>query len=75
MKCTDIEKQPTIKKQHLDPNQYTLSLIKEGYRVGLIDQQTFNSIQTQLMSLLRDLITRYTKGESSSVKAETAQSI
>ncbi|MEN6463332.1 MAG: DUF6179 domain-containing protein [Syntrophomonas sp.] len=75
MKCTDIEKQTTIKKQHLDPHQYTLSLIKEGYRVGLIDQQTLNSIQTQLMSLLRDLITRYTKGESTSVKAETAQSI
>jgi hypothetical protein len=75
MKCTDIEKQSAIKKQHLDPNQYTLSLIREGSRVGLIDQQTFNSIRLQLMTLLKESIMRYTKGESTSVKVETAQSI
>lgn len=59
----------------MDPNQYTLSLLKEGSRAGLIDRWTIDNIQAQIMSLLASLIIRYTKGESTSVKVETAQSI
>lgn len=72
---TDIYKKNKIIEECLDPNQYILYLMREGYRVGLIDQDTFERLQTQIMLLLKDSIMRYTKGESTSVKTETAQSI
>ncbi|MDD3365609.1 MAG: DUF6179 domain-containing protein, partial [Syntrophomonas sp.] len=75
MKNTAIEKQTALRKERLDPNRYTLELIEEGHRLGLINQPTMDSIQVQLMSLLGDSIIRYTKGESTSVKVETAQSL
>ncbi|OPY61804.1 MAG: hypothetical protein A4E56_01816 [Pelotomaculum sp. PtaU1.Bin065] len=75
MKCTDIEIKTIVNKERLDPNQYTLSLLKEGRRAGLIDRRTVDNIQSQIMSLLASLIIRHTKGESTSVKVETAQSI
>jgi uncharacterized protein YqgQ len=75
MKKTAIEKLSPLRKERLDPNHYTLALIEEGHRVGLIDQPTIDNIQAQLMSLLADLIIRYTKGESTSVKVETTQSL
>ncbi|PKM76912.1 MAG: hypothetical protein CVU90_10060 [Firmicutes bacterium HGW-Firmicutes-15] len=75
MKNTAIEKQSALGKERLDPNHYTLALIEEGHRLGLINQTAMDCIQTQLMSLLADLIIRYTKGESTSVKVETAQSL
>ncbi|OPY56331.1 MAG: hypothetical protein A4E55_02158 [Pelotomaculum sp. PtaU1.Bin035] len=75
MKHTDIENKTIINEQRLDQNQYTLSLLKEGSRAGLIDRRAIDNIQAQIMSLLASLIIRHTKGESTSVKVETAQSI
>lgn len=75
MAYTNIRKQTTLNKKFLDPHHYTLSLIEEGCRIGLIDGPTMNIIKSQLMSLLKDLIIKYTHGESTSVKVETAQSI
>ena len=70
-----IAKHTPIRTESLDPNQYTLSLLKEGFRVGLVDRQTIYGIQEQVMLILRDLITRYTKGESTSLRTETAESL
>ncbi len=75
MKKTAIERQTPLRKERLDPNNYTLTLIEEGQRIGLIKQAARDSIQSQLMFLLRDLILRHTKDESTSVKVETAQSL
>ncbi|HEX3011674.1 MAG TPA: DUF6179 domain-containing protein [Syntrophomonadaceae bacterium] len=75
MRHSDIERQLRIKKENLDPDRYTLALLQEGYRLGMIDQPTFDSIQEQIMMLLRELIIRYTKGESTSLRVETAQRI
>ena len=64
-----------IRKENLDKNQYTVSLLKEGFRAGIIDKAAVERIQTEIIFILRDLIMRYTKGESSSVTNETAEKI
>lgn len=71
----EIAKHSSIKWEALDPNQYTLTLMKEAYRTGLIDKQAIYGIQEQVMLVLRELILRYTKGESASVKTETAEGL
>lgn len=71
----DIANHTLIKREDLDPNHYTLSLLKESYRLGIIDRKTIHGIQEQIMLILKDLIVRYTKGESNSVKTETAEEL
>ncbi len=71
----EIAKHAQIRNESLDPNQYVLSLLQEGFRVGLIDRQAIYGIQEQVMLLLKDLIIRYTKGESTSIKTETAEEL
>ncbi len=75
MKYTDIEKQTRLRKERLDPNHYTIALLEEGRRVGLIDQSSLDAIQAEIMFILGQLILKYNQGESSSLKAETAQRI
>lgn len=64
-----------IKKSNLDPNQYTISLLKEAFRSGLLDKNKIDNIQMQIVLILKDLILRYTKGESTSVTTETAEKL
>ncbi|MCX7708691.1 MAG: DUF6179 domain-containing protein [Clostridia bacterium] len=64
-----------IKKENLDPGQYTLSLMKEGLRLGLLDRKDIQQIQIQTLLILQDLIERYTKGESSSIRVDTAEGL
>ncbi|MGG1314129.1 DUF6179 domain-containing protein [Cohnella laeviribosi] len=59
----------------LKRNQYTLSLLNEGQRAGLLDNREAYVIQNRLLLILQDLIRRYTQGESSSVTTETAENI
>jgi len=75
MRHTGIETRSRLKKQALDPYHYTLSLLQEGQRAGLISQAGLDDMQLQIMSLLRESIIKYTRAESSSVKVETAQSL
>ncbi len=75
MRYSNIEKHTPLKRERLDPNHYTLSLIREAEWLGMMDKQTVDSIQKQFMVLLGDLIIKYTKGESTSVKIETGQRI
>lgn len=75
MGYSNIEKHSVLKKDRLDPNQYTLSLLREAESLGLMDKQTVNAIQQQFMVLLGELILKYTKGGSTSVKVETGQRI
>ncbi len=64
-----------IKKATLKRNQYTISLLNEGMRAGMLSSQDVYNIQVGLMGILQDLIRRYTQGESSSVASETAERI
>lgn len=75
MGLQSIDKVMLIERKNLNSNQYTVSLLKEAFRTGLIDKGTIDNIQAQIMFILKDLIMRYTKGESTSVTVETAEKI
>lgn len=64
-----------IKRKNLKQNQYTVSLMNEGLRTGLLNSQETYGIQNRLMLVLQNLIKRYTQGKSSSVTTETAESL
>jgi len=70
-----IVKHGEIKKSHLNQNQYTISLLQKALSVELINRQQFYGIQVEIMNILKDLILRYTKEESSSVTTDTAEGI
>lgn len=72
---TDIERRRHISKDHLKTSQYTLSLLQHAYKYGMIDQNALNNIQIQIMLLLKDLILKFTNGDSTSVKTETAEGL
>lgn len=75
--CNDhsLVTQGKINQARLLQNQYTLSILNEGLRVGLLNSEEVYGTQRQLMSILETLIRRYTQGESSSVTSETAVSL
>ncbi len=75
MRSSNIEKYIPLKREHLDPQHYTLSLLKEAERLGLISQKTIDNIHRQFMVLLGELIIKFTGGESTSVKIETGERI
>ncbi len=54
---------------------FTLALIKAGLRAGRVSKEEVEYFQLQIMDILKDLILRYTKGESTSVKVDTAADI
>ncbi len=60
---------------NIDSNQYTLSLLQAGVNSGLIDESALVRIRTAIMQLGQETILKYTRGESTSVKTETAASI
>jgi len=47
---TDIYKKNKIIEERLDPNQYILSLMREGYPVGLIEQYIWKGLSPLLFS-------------------------
>lgn len=59
----------------LDRHQYTLSLLNEGIKTGLLSAERAEHLQTELMILLSKAIPKYTRHESSSVPTDIAQSI
>ncbi len=64
-----------LKRKHLNQRQYTLSVLKEGLSTGSISKGEMECFQLQVMNILKDLIMRYTKGESTSVTVDTAENI
>lgn len=73
MTSSNIEKYSALYQENLDPNNYTVSLLNEALRLGLIDQETMHGVQAQAMTILGELTRKYTKGESSSLRVETTQ--
>lgn len=72
---TSLERHGRLRPENIDPHHFTVSLLNEGLRSGALTPAQLERIQAQLMSLLSEAITRYTRGESSSVRTETAQGI
>ena len=60
---------------NIDKNQYYISLLKECIKVNIIDNKIIYNAQIELGKLLKEIIMKYTKGESSSVTVETAEKL
>ncbi len=72
---TNLEKQHLIKRENLNQAYYFQSVLQEARRLNLLTQPELEKIQLQSMQLLARQAERYTFGDSSSVKEETAQNI
>lgn len=70
-----IDEASFINKDDLNEDQYFLSILEKGYENALLDRQSADNIQIDIAYLLSELIKRYTSGDSSSVKEETAHTI
>lgn len=68
-----IRKKSELNRPLVQSGQYTLALLWDACRAGIIDEESVNCTHRDILNLLKDLIMKYTKGESSSVQAETAQ--
>ncbi len=75
MKNLTTASQASLLRENLNKYRYTLSLLQEGIRIGVFDEQIINRIQIEIAAILKDLIRRYTNGESSSVRTETAEKL
>lgn len=75
MVYNNIDKKKYIKTENLNINQYTNSLLEEAFKAGMINKSFITAFQSQVIFILKDLIKRYTKNESTSVSVETAESL
>ncbi|BFH15143.1 DUF6179 domain-containing protein [Paenibacillus melissococcoides] len=71
----ELTAQGAIRKSRLRRNQYTISLMNEGLRAGMLTSQEIMRIQHGFIQILQELLQKYTQGESTSVATETAESI
>lgn len=72
---SNLRKHSIIQREHLNETYYFQSLLEESYRLNLLTVSEFERIQLQSVQLLAKQTERYTGGESSSIKVETAQSL
>ncbi len=75
MENNNLVKHSLIKKEDINPSQFTLSLLGEAYRLNILSLEETENIQMQIMSTLSERIMKFTRGESCSVKTETAENI
>lgn len=71
----DIEKQQFIKREDLNQKYYFQSILQEAHGHMLLTDSELENIQMQSIQLLIKQTERYTSGESSSIKVETAEGI
>lgn len=69
------QRKHAIRTDALQEPHYFESLLREARLSGLVSESEWNLLQIQLGSLLAAQSLRYTRGESSSVKIETAQNL
>ncbi|PKM94290.1 MAG: hypothetical protein CVU84_12595 [Firmicutes bacterium HGW-Firmicutes-1] len=74
MSLIHYPKHELLTNSNLDVNQYTISLLKECLRTGRMSTDEAKKIQIDTMYILKELITKYTEGESSSIKTAIAES-
>lgn len=63
------------KLKMLNKNEYIISLLKEGIKNREISNDDAIDIQIKIMDLLKEIIMKYTKGESTSVTVEVTQQL
>lgn len=64
-----------INVRTLNKNQYIISLLKEAMRRGAISNKNVLDVQIRIMEVLKELIMKYTKGESTSVTVEVTEGL
>ena len=64
-----------LDQDRIDYGAFTLSLIQEARRVGMLNDMDAARIENELLSLLRAQIVKITHGESSSVPESTADEL
>lgn len=69
-----INKEDTIKKL-LSEEHYFLSLLQVSHSNNFLNVRDIDSVQNQILDILKEKIRYYTKDESSSVKVEVAERI
>ncbi len=70
-----MQKRCAIDPEKLDKNHLTQSIINEAIRINLISDAQAGNIHIRLITALGECVEWYTRGDSSSVQAETAQSL
>lgn len=70
-----LAKKVKIDAKTLNKNQYIISLLNEGRKAGEVDNSAMFDIQFKIMDLLKELIMKYTKGESTSVTVDVTESL
>lgn len=60
---------------NLSKYQYTISLINECVRCEILSKSFLYKVQIKIGEILKDIILRYTRGESSSVTVEKAEKL
>lgn len=71
----NVEKQCIIKRESLNEEYYFQSILQEAYKNNLISSNELEALQLQSIKLLSEQTEKYTGGESSSVKVETAEQL
>jgi len=75
VKMNNLQKQQLIIRENLDEEHYFQSIIDTAHGLGLLSDSELENIQMQGIKLLARQTERYTGGDSSSVRVETAQCI
>ncbi len=70
-----LQTHSAIPKQQLSNTHYFASLLSQAALRGLLSREEQKSIRAQMMQILVLLATRYTAGASTSIRAQTAQSL
>ena len=71
----DITSYSGLNPANLDRSDYMNTLAAEALRAGLINESDIDRIRSDLMTALAEVIGYYTKNESSSVMADTANEL
>ncbi|MDP4152975.1 MAG: DUF6179 domain-containing protein [Bacillota bacterium] len=74
MELRRLDEKPVLKRKEIRKNPF-LTAVQEGFRTGGIDADTFQRLNAGIASIVSKLIKKYTCGDSSSVKDETASLI
>ena len=72
---SDLKKESAIKRELLSEGNFLETLLNEALSYNIIKENELEKIQRQMAELLTCELERYTVGESSSVRTETAQGI
>ncbi|MBU5307255.1 hypothetical protein KQI18_05595 [Clostridioides mangenotii] len=64
-----------LDKSNYGKSKFTIDILNYGYKIDLISKEDIYRIQSEVAKLLRNLILKSTKGQSSSIKVESAEQI